>query len=233
MALQISDLISRNGLYYEEGADAPFTGVLDEGDERGAIKNGKREGHWRLYAYCDPLEAEGWGFPDSNHVDGWHIGSEGKFRNGRKKGTWVEYNQESGVVLSRGEYEGEDRVGHWTYYWANGQVREAGMYVHEEKAGPPHMKQFGSGSFNVIWGKPSRSKRTGLWLVYHEDGTRAGDYLGSEYEKLDPVWDSIMELLAEPVTDPTAETKVSAQPTVTDQAASLIALHPLAKIGAL
>ena len=199
MALHISDLISRNGLYYEEDADAPFTGVLDEGYERGAIKNGKREGHWRLYAHWDQLEAEGWGFPDSNHVDGWHIGSEGKFRNGMKRGTWVEYDHQSGVVKARGEYEGEHRVGHWTWYWPNGQVYESGMYVHEEKAGPPHIRQVGY--FNVIWGGPSRSERTGRWLVYNEDGTLVGGYLGSKYEAKTRSKNALLEALDDVLRD--------------------------------
>ena len=71
-----------DGLWYERETTVPFSGTLTAGYDRGTIKNGKPEGHWRLYADFVQLEAEGWGFPDSNHADGWHLGSEGEMKNG-------------------------------------------------------------------------------------------------------------------------------------------------------
>ncbi len=38
------DLVIRAGLYYEKFTATPFTGELDEGLQRGSIKNVKREG---------------------------------------------------------------------------------------------------------------------------------------------------------------------------------------------
>ena len=43
-ATSLGDLVSAGGLYYEKFTDVPFTGKLDEGTQRGAIKNGNRKG---------------------------------------------------------------------------------------------------------------------------------------------------------------------------------------------
>ena len=36
------DLIERDGLFYKKFTDAPFTGEIDEGLERGPFKNGEQ-----------------------------------------------------------------------------------------------------------------------------------------------------------------------------------------------
>jgi hypothetical protein len=41
----MDDLVKRDGLYYKEFADVPFTGKTT-GKEQGAIRNGKKEGLW-------------------------------------------------------------------------------------------------------------------------------------------------------------------------------------------
>jgi hypothetical protein len=43
-ATSLDDLVKTTGLYYKKFTDVPFTGVVDEGLRRGAIKNGKQEG---------------------------------------------------------------------------------------------------------------------------------------------------------------------------------------------
>ena len=43
------DLVQTEGLFYKKFTDVPFTGVVDEGPELGAFKNGKREGPWVEY----------------------------------------------------------------------------------------------------------------------------------------------------------------------------------------
>jgi len=45
----LDDLVKTTGLYYKKFTDVPFTGVVDEGLRRGAIKNGKQEGPWVGY----------------------------------------------------------------------------------------------------------------------------------------------------------------------------------------
>ena len=61
------DLAETGGLWYEKFTDVPFTGKVDEGLKRGAIKNGKREGPWVAY----------W--------DNGQLQSKGAFKNGEKE----------------------------------------------------------------------------------------------------------------------------------------------------
>ena len=70
------DLIERDGLYYEKFTDVPFSGEIDEGLERGELKDGKREGPWVNYDYDGQLD------------------NKGVYENGRKEGPWVSYNKD-------------------------------------------------------------------------------------------------------------------------------------------
>ena len=44
----IDDLVERNGLYYQNFTDVPFTGKIT-GGEQGSVKNGEKEGVWVEY----------------------------------------------------------------------------------------------------------------------------------------------------------------------------------------
>ena len=48
-ATSMDDLVRAEGLYWKKFIDLPFTGKLDEGRARSAIKNGKFEGLWVMY----------------------------------------------------------------------------------------------------------------------------------------------------------------------------------------
>jgi len=48
-ALSMDDLVWRDGFFYEKFTSTPVSGELDEGKERGSIKNGKMEGSWEYY----------------------------------------------------------------------------------------------------------------------------------------------------------------------------------------
>ena len=41
----MDDLVEREGLYYKQFTDVPFTGEVT-GDKQGSLKNGKKEGAW-------------------------------------------------------------------------------------------------------------------------------------------------------------------------------------------
>jgi len=67
------DLVERDGLYYEESGDVPFTGAVT-GQRKGKIKNGKQEGTWIWY----------WSYG--------RLRQKGEYRNGKREGPWVWYN---------------------------------------------------------------------------------------------------------------------------------------------
>jgi hypothetical protein len=105
-ALSIDELILTDRLYYKKLTDVPFTGELDEGWARGAIKNGKRDGLWVGY----------W--------DNGRVVFKGAFKNGKEEGPWVEY-YESGQLRFKGAWKNHKRHGPWVYYYENGTKNEA------------------------------------------------------------------------------------------------------------
>ena len=78
-ALSTNDLVIRAGLFYEKFTATPFTGEVDEGLERGSIKNGRMEGSWQFYFTNGQLWMKG------NH------------ENGRQEGYWESYNEDGSV----------------------------------------------------------------------------------------------------------------------------------------
>jgi len=91
-ALSMNDLVRRAGLYYEKFTATPFTGEVDEGQEKGSFKNGKREGSWEHY----------W--------DNGQLFSMGDYKNGKREGFWVYYDKGVVFELWTGTYKNDVRV---------------------------------------------------------------------------------------------------------------------------
>jgi len=49
-ALSMDDLVMREAIYYEKFSNIPFTGAVDEVNERGVFRGGKKDGQWLLYS---------------------------------------------------------------------------------------------------------------------------------------------------------------------------------------
>ena len=106
-ALSIDDLVIRAGLYYEKFTATPFTGELDEGLQRGSIKNGKKEGSWESYYDNGQLDFKG--DYKNGEMDGSFEGYfttgqlhiKGNFKNGEKEGYWESYNPDGSVDEKR------------------------------------------------------------------------------------------------------------------------------------
>ena len=70
-----SDLVFREGLFYQKFTDVPFTGEVT-GDEQGSFKNGKKDGAWIAY---------------------WSNGQlmmKGNLNNRNKEGDWVRFYED-------------------------------------------------------------------------------------------------------------------------------------------
>tara|TARA_B110000971_G_scaffold141032_1_gene144178 strand:+ start:1594 stop:2010 length:417 start_codon:yes stop_codon:yes gene_type:complete len=103
-ALSIDDLVIRAGLYYEKFTATPFTGELDEGQHRGSIKNGKKEGSWVIYHDNGQLQSKGnykngdrVGFREEYWPNG-QLHAKGNHENGRQEGYWEWYNEDGTVI---------------------------------------------------------------------------------------------------------------------------------------
>ena len=72
-ATSLDDLVFEGGLAYKKFPGVPFTGKVDEGSQRGAFKNGEREGPWVQYN------------------DDARIYWKGEYKNGKFEGPWIMY----------------------------------------------------------------------------------------------------------------------------------------------
>lgn len=100
--MTIDDLVKREGLYYKQFTDAPFTGKVT-GNKQGALKSGKKEGAWVSY---------------------WETGqvqTKGNYKNGKKEGAWVRYHANGGL-MGKSNYKNGSLEGAGLTYYDNGQL---------------------------------------------------------------------------------------------------------------
>lgn len=76
---------------------------------------------------------------------------QGRFKNGKEEGLWIEY-WSKGQLFSKGEYKNGEREGPWISYWDNGQLMEKGDF--------------------------KNGKMEGSWVNYDDDGTLLKDFSG-------------------------------------------------------
>ena len=162
--LTMDDLVQREGLYYQKFTDVPFTGEIDEGLERGELKNGNQEGQWvryhengQLFYKVEYKNGEREGPWVVYHKNG-QLEIEGNYRNGKLEGPWVGYHK-NGQLSFKGEYKNGEQEGPWVYYWNNGHLNSKGDY--------------------------KNSKREGTWVFFNTDGTKRMSKLKSGAEILD------------------------------------------------
>jgi antitoxin component YwqK of YwqJK toxin-antitoxin module len=94
------DLIYIDGLAYKKFTDVVFTGEVDEGEHRGAIKNGIFEGPWVGYWPNGRVEFKGT-FKNGQREGPWvrcsiigQLWLKGAFKNGKPEGPWLWYNED-------------------------------------------------------------------------------------------------------------------------------------------
>jgi len=100
--------------YYK--GNFPFTGMVDEGEDKGYLDNGKREGPWKGYYESGGLRYKG------------------SYKNNERNGFWSEY-YENGSLIDEGEYIDGEKEGKWVYYNEDGTVFKGltGIFVKGEK----------------------------------------------------------------------------------------------------
>ena len=102
----MDDLVERDGLFYKEFTDVPFTGNLT-GKSQGKIKNGKKEGPWIRYHDNGQLELKG------------------TYKDGKREGPWVSYYK-NGQLESKRTFKNGKLEGPWVRYLPDGSVSEQG-----------------------------------------------------------------------------------------------------------
>ena len=107
--IDYKDLVKRENLYFKKFTKVPFTGKV-YGQEKGSMKNGKKDGSWVGY-----------------HDNG-QLSFKGNYKNGKKDGSWVGY-KDSGEVKYKvnfinGDWEKGSYNGQGTYTYWNGDKYE-------------------------------------------------------------------------------------------------------------
>ena len=110
----INHIIERDGVYVKKFSDERISGKVFQmfGDVKvplGMVKDGKKEGKWRVWNENEQM----WG--------------EGTFKDGKKDGLWVDWKS-SGQKRSEGTYKDGERDGLWTYWYENGQKKWEATY---------------------------------------------------------------------------------------------------------
>jgi antitoxin component YwqK of YwqJK toxin-antitoxin module len=157
-ALSTDDLVPVDGLWYKKFTDVPFTGKLDEGLERGAFKNGKREGPWSRY-----------------YEDG-RLWYKGEYKNNKLEGPYIRY-WSNGRPYRKGEYKNNKLEGPYVSYWPSGRPQFKGEYKNGKREGP----WVGYWDNDWVWfeGAYKSGKREGPWDDYNTDGTKDEDGSGT------------------------------------------------------
>ena len=126
------DLVEREGLYYKNFSDVPFSGKIT-GSKKGSFKNGVMEGPWVSYHENGQLLSEG-AFKNGKtegpwvlYYDNGRLSMKGTFKNGKYEGPWVFYHN-NGQLEMKGDFKNGDREGLWIDYYDNGQLNKKGNY---------------------------------------------------------------------------------------------------------
>jgi hypothetical protein len=108
MSETMDDLVKREGLWYKKFSQVSFTGKVT-GTNKGAFKNGKKEGAWVDY-----------------HING-QLLVKINYKNGKRDGAWIGY-YDNGQLWYKGNYKNGKKEGTWVVYWKNGQLWDKGNY---------------------------------------------------------------------------------------------------------
>ena len=127
----MDDLVERDGLFYKEFTDVPFTGEITEQRIQGTVRNGKRDGIWVEYHSNGQLwRKETW--KDGTRDGPWFLYHKNGqlwikriFKDGVKDGPFIRY-YENGQLRSKGAYKGGEKEDDWVYYSSDGSVLEKG-----------------------------------------------------------------------------------------------------------
>ena len=148
-SITLDDLVEREGLYYKQFTDVPFTGEVT-GEEQGSFKSGKKDGSWLWYWDNGQLRSKV-NYKDGKregasvaYYDNGQLRAKGNFKDGKRDGVGVIYRG-NGHLEAKFNYENGKLEVAFVRYWENGQLRAKGNF--------------------------KNGKKDGVWAIYNEDGT--------------------------------------------------------------
>lgn len=107
--------------------------------------------------------------PKHHRKDG-SLESVGRIVDGARVGPWRYYHTDGRTLKAAGKYDAEGRfTGLWTWYAANGKVRQRGRFK-EGKQDGPWTRYYGGTTQRCDAGRYANGKRTGAWTFYDRAG---------------------------------------------------------------
>jgi antitoxin component YwqK of YwqJK toxin-antitoxin module len=104
-----AELVKRDGLYYKNFTNVPFTGNIT-GKMQGEIRNGKQVGPWIAY-----------------HPNG-QLLYQGTFKNGKMVGRWVIYYDDGQLMDIKNYDKYGNPVGAWVHHFPDGTLWSKGTW---------------------------------------------------------------------------------------------------------
>ena len=111
----IGDLVQREGIYYKQFTDVPFSGKVT-GGQQGSLKNGRKDGAWVGY----------WSNGQLSYKE--------NYKNGKEDGAWVHY-WSNGQLWFEQNYKNGKKDGVFVSYWTNGQLNYKGNFKNDMREG--------------------------------------------------------------------------------------------------
>ena len=141
--LETIDLVQRDGIYYEQFSDIPFTGETTQG----SFKCGKKINRKTPYRNTNGIKE---GFRLIYHFNG-QLSESGEYINDKKTGPWVSY-WENGQLKSKGSYINGKKEGNHIKYYKNGTVWEenTGIFKDDKKISRLKNLNIGPNTVDII-----------------------------------------------------------------------------------
>ena len=150
------DLIWEKGIYYKKNTNIPFSGEIN-GNIKGKIQDGKKEGTWVRYYSNGQL------FSVSN------------YETGRKNGAWITYNNK-GHLIEKGQYKNDLEEGNWIRLFENGEISYKGKFENGKKSGS-WIAFYYNGKLKYK-GNYKNGTKDGYWEYFSPSGYLYEDYSG-------------------------------------------------------
>ena len=158
--LKNNEVIGNYKEYFEDGhKKSEFNYDLD-GNQNGTIKYFSKEG-WQT---TEVTNARG----KMNYIKYFDKNGVVYYESKMKENTVIELHREDQTVFAKGKFANSDRVGDWTFYYRNGNIKEKCFYKDGELSGP-YTTYFQNGILKDTSTYKSGNK-DGLYQLFYPNG---------------------------------------------------------------
>lgn len=126
--LKNNEMIGEYTEYYEDGHKKSVFNYDLEGNQNGTIKYFSREG----WLTTEVTNARG----KMNNIKYFDKNGVVYYESKIKENTVIELHREDQTIFAKGKFANSDRVGDWTFYYRNGNIKEKCFYKDGVLAGP-------------------------------------------------------------------------------------------------